>query len=171
MVSKALNIGLRGWQFICSLIIMSLVGNMIATAFAGNSSMVNYVMFVAVFGMGSLLYLLPTAFIEGWSVPIIGIALDALNVLFWFCAAVALPAYLGVHSCSNRAYTTSNHITNGSPNTQKRCREAQASTAFLWFGWVAWVATLAFSLMAGSGTVNMRGGMGGIRRGPAMSQV
>ena len=80
---------------------MALFGNMIATAFAGNSAMVNYVMFVSVFGMASLLYLLPTAFLEGYSFPLATITLDVLNVLFWFCAAVALPAYLGVHSCSN----------------------------------------------------------------------
>lgn len=89
-------------QFICSLIIMALVGNMIATAISGNSAMVNYVMFTSVFGMLSLLYLLPTSFLDSYHVPIVSIVLDALNVLFWFCAAVALPAYLGVHSCSNR---------------------------------------------------------------------
>ena len=75
---------------------------MIATTYSGNSAMVNYDMFVAVFGMLSLLYLLPTTFLSGYSVPIVNIALDALNVLFWFCAAVATAAYLGVHSCSNR---------------------------------------------------------------------
>lgn len=169
MVSKALNLGLRSWEFICSLIIMALVGNMIATAVAGNSAMVNYVMFVSVFGMGSLLYLLPTAFLDSFSVPIITMVLDGLNVLFWFCAAVALPAYLGVHSCSNSKYTHSNSITNGSRDTEKRCREAQASTAFLWFGWAAFVASLIFSFMSGRGNVNMRGS---IRSGgPAMSQV
>lgn len=170
MVSKALNMGLRSWQLFCSVIIVALVGNMIATAFAGNSSMVNYDMFVGVFGLLSLLYLLPTTFLDSYSMPIANIALDALNVIFWFCAAVATAAYLGVHSCSNRSYTTTNHITNGSPNTEKRCREAQASTAFLWFGWAAWVASLAFSVMGGSSSgVNMRGG---IRRGgPSMSQV
>jgi hypothetical protein len=169
MVSRALTLGLRGWQFFCSLIIMALVGNMIATAYSGNSAMVNYDMFVAIFGMLSLLYLLPTSFLDSYSVPMVNIALDALNVLFWFCAAVATAAYLGVHSCNNRGYTRSNHITNGSPDTEKRCREAQASTAFFWFGWAAWVATLAFSVMGGSGSVNMRGG---IRRGgPSMSQV
>lgn len=74
---------------------------MIATAWGGTSAMVNYVMFTSVFGMASLLYLLPTSLIDSYHVPLISIALDALNVLFWFCAAVALPAYLGVHSCSN----------------------------------------------------------------------
>lgn len=169
MASQALTIGLRGWQFICSLIVMALIGNMIATAFAGNSSMVNYDMFVAVFGMLSLLYLLPTSFLSGYSIPIVNIGLDALNAIFWFCGAVATAAYLHVHSCSNRAYTTTNHITNGSPNTEKRCREAQASTAFLWFGWAAWMATLVLSVLAGRGNANLRGGVR--RGGPAMSQV
>jgi len=63
-------------------------------------------------------------------------------------------------------YTTTNHITNGSPNTAKRCREAQASTAFLFFGWAAFMASLIFSVLSGRGNVNMRG----VRR-PAMSQV
>lgn len=168
MVSRALNLGLRGLQFFCALIVMSLIGNMIATSFRGNSAMVNYDMFVAVFGMLSLLYLIPTTFLDSFSVPIVNIALDVLNVLFWFCAAVATAAYLGVHSCNNANYTTTNHITNGSPNTSKRCREAQASTAFLWFGWAAFMASMVFSVLAGKGSANMRGG---IRRGPAMSQV
>jgi len=168
MVSKALDVGLRSFEFLCALIIMALVGNMIATSYAGNSAMVNYDMFVSVFGMLSLLYLLPSAIMGFMDIPMVKIALDALNVLFWFCAAVATAAYLGVHSCSNSRYTHANHITNGSPNTGKRCGEAQASTAFLWFGWAAFAASLAFSIMGGSGGVNLRGGM---RRGPAMSQV
>lgn len=82
---------------------MSLVGNMIATAFAGNPAMINYVMFVSVFGMATLVfYLLPTSFLDKYHIPIVSIILDALNVIFWFCAAVALPSYLHVHSCSNR---------------------------------------------------------------------
>jgi hypothetical protein len=81
---------------------MGLVGNMIATAFKGNSAMVNYDMFTATFGLLSLLYLLPTSFLDGYSMPIVNIVLDTLNVLFWFCAAVATAAYLGVHSCNNR---------------------------------------------------------------------
>lgn len=86
---------------------MGLVGNMIATAFAGNSSMVNYDMFVATFGLFSLLYLLPTTLLDSYSFPIANIVLDALNVIFWFCAAVATPAYLHVHSCSNRVCPSS----------------------------------------------------------------
>jgi len=170
MVSKALNLGLRGFELFCATIVMALIGNMIATSYGGNNSaMVNYDMFVAVFAMLSLFYFIPTTVMDSFGMPIVNIALDVLNVLFWFCAAVATAAYLGVHSCNNAHYTTTNHITNGSPNTSKRCREAQASTAFLWFGWAAFTASMVFSLMAGKGSgANMRGG---IRRGPAMSQV
>ena len=92
---------------------MALVGNMIASAFSGNPSIVNYVMFVAAFGMASLLYLLPTALLDSYSIPMVNVGLDVLNVLFWFCAAVALPAYLGVHSCSNSvSFDIPNNIVN-----------------------------------------------------------
>jgi hypothetical protein len=52
--------------------------------------------------MLSLLYLIPISFNDSFTGhPIIPIALDVLNVLFLFCAAVAMAAELGAHSCSN----------------------------------------------------------------------
>ncbi len=81
---------------------MALVGNMIATSFAGNPSLINYDMFVAVFSMLSLFYLIAIAFKEQFTFhKFIPAGLDLLNVLFFFCAAVAMAAELGVHSCSN----------------------------------------------------------------------
>lgn len=81
---------------------MALVGNMIQTAFSGNSSLVNYDMFVAVFGMLSLFYLIPATLKEDFQFhPLLMVALDVLNALFFFCAAVAMAAELGVHSCGN----------------------------------------------------------------------
>ena len=66
-------------------------------------------------------------------------------------------------------YLKANGITNGAANMGKRCHEAQAVTAFLWFGFATFLGSLAFSALA------TRGGSvraGGIRRGgPAMSQV
>lgn len=88
-------------QFFWALLIMALVGNMIATSYAGDPSIVNYAMFVAVFSMLSLLYLIPATLKDGLGIPAVMIALDVFNTLFYFCAAVALAAYLGVHSCSN----------------------------------------------------------------------
>ena len=81
---------------------MALVGNMIATASNGNPAIVNYDMFVCVFGMLSLFYLVPATLKPDLSFhPVIMVSLDGLNVLFWLCGAIATAAYLGVHSCSD----------------------------------------------------------------------
>lgn len=93
-------------QFIFTVIIMSIVGNMIASAFGGNPSVVNYAMFVAVFAMLSLFYLIAVSVNDGFAGhAALPLALDALNILFWFCAAVAMAAELGAHSCSNSVRT------------------------------------------------------------------
>lgn len=166
-MAQVIQLILRGIQFLCTLIIMSLVGNMIAEAFAGNPALINYIMFVSVFSMLSLFYLIAICFKEQFTFhKFVPATLDLLNVLFFFCGAVALAAKLGVHSCSNEDYLRSNYITNGSFNMQKRCREAQANDFFLWIGFAAYVASLVLGLFS-SGGVNMRGP----RRGPAMSQV
>ncbi|KAF1834348.1 hypothetical protein BDW02DRAFT_569131 [Decorospora gaudefroyi] len=170
MVSKAVSTGLRAWQLICAILVTAFMGNIIARAWAGTHSIVNYSLFVGVWWLFTLLYFLPTSFIDKFSIPIVDIALDALSVIFGFCAAVALPAYIGAHSCSNNAYTITNKVLNSSPHTETNCRLSQATTAFLWFGWAAFVATLAVNIMNGRGSgANLRGG---IRRGgPSMSQV
>lgn len=79
---------------------MALVGNMLAIS--SGPSVINYDMFVAVWCMLSLFYLIPATLKEGLAFhPMLPLALDVLNVLFTFCAAVATAAYLGVHSCNN----------------------------------------------------------------------
>lgn len=88
-------------QLICALIVTALMGNNIARANHGTHSIINYSLFVGVWWLFTLLYFLPTSFIDRFSVPIVDIALDALSVIFGFCAAVALPSYIGAHSCSN----------------------------------------------------------------------
>lgn len=170
MPSRALAIGLRAWQLICAVIVVALLGNNIARATNSASAVVNYSFFTGVWWLFTLLYFLPTAFIDKFSIPIVDIVLDGLSVIFGFCAAVALAARLGAHSCSNYNYLIHNSVTNSSPGLSQNCRQAQASDAFLWFGWAAFVASFVFSLLNGRGSsVNMRGG---IRRGgPAMSQV
>merc|ERR1711982_17526 len=94
MVSRVINLGLRGLQFLWTLLVMALVGNMIATAFSGNPSSVNYTIFVSVSSMLSLFYLIPTALKPDFSFhPLLAVVLDLLNTLFFFCAAVALAAF------------------------------------------------------------------------------
>jgi Membrane-associating domain len=81
---------------------MALTGNMIATALGGNPSIVNYVMFTAVFSMLSLIYLIPASVSEGFAIHgMLPVIADGLNVLFTFVAGVALAAELGVNNCAN----------------------------------------------------------------------
>jgi hypothetical protein len=117
MVSKAISMGLRAFQvfhnrspsesfvnniqLICAVLVTAFMGNIIARAYGSAHSIVNYSLFVGVWWLFTLLYFLPTSFIDKFSIPIVDIAMDALSVIFGFCAAVALPAYIGAHSCSN----------------------------------------------------------------------
>jgi len=171
MASKIINLGLRGLQFFWTLLIMALVGNMIHESIGGNPSIVNYVMFVSVISMLSLFYLIAATISEGFVIiPILPVVVDGLNTLFFLIGGIALAAYLGVHSCGNVPYVTSNSVTSGSYDDTKRCHEGQAVCAFLWFGFLTYLASLAFSAMeARGGSTSFRGG---IRRGgPSMSQV
>jgi hypothetical protein len=92
---------LRGSQFLWTLLITALIGNVIAEAFAGNPSSINYAIFVAVFSWLVLLYGFAAAFMEGLAIPIILGAMDVLAALFTFIAGVVLAAKLHVHSCGN----------------------------------------------------------------------
>lgn len=81
---------------------MALTGNMIQEAFAGNPSIVNYCMFLAVFSMLSLFYLFAATANEGFAIhPMLMLALDALNTLLFLIGGIALAAQLRVHSCGN----------------------------------------------------------------------
>ncbi|KAI9805619.1 MAG: hypothetical protein M1833_005111 [Piccolia ochrophora] len=172
MVSKGVNLALRGLQFFWTLLIMALVGNIIHEAIKGNPSSINYVMFVAVISMLSLIYLIAATVKDGFVLhPALMLALDVLNTLFFLIGGIVLAAKLGVHSCGNQGYVKGNGITNGSSNMSKRCHEAQAITAFLWFGFATYLASAVFSGLSSSNSgVSLRGG--GIRRGgPSMSHV
>ena len=113
-------------QFLWTLLIMALVGNMIADAKSGNPSIVNYAMFVSVFGMLSLFYLIAGTISETFAIsPYFMIAADALNTLFFLVGGIALAAYLDVHSCGNqvswsqRAHTGITRLT----KTLELCQE------------------------------------------------
>lgn len=166
-MANMLQLGLRGAEFLFTFLIMALVGNMIAETRGGSPSLINFDMFVVVFAMLSLFYLIAITFKEQFTFhKFVPAGLDLLNAVLFFIAAIAMSAELGAHSCSNRDWTRSNRITNGSNNTGSRCREAQAVTAFLWFNFALFLFSL-FLTLTSSGGVNMRGP----RRGPTMSQV
>jgi hypothetical protein len=146
-----------------------LVGHILSTSFynetphrgGGNAAPVNFanflgvwVLFLTPFFTWTCFYLSPRPGREtatdkdakerrGLMVLRVLLALDALCFILFFGGAVAMSAGLGVHSCANTSYTTSNKITRSSPNSKVRCREAQASTAFLWFEFIVFGASLA----------------------------
>lgn len=93
---------LRASEFLWTLLILSLVGNVIAEAFAGNPSSINWSMFVAAFSMVVVLYGIAANFVTSLAIPIVTIVLDGLAALFTFITGVVFAAYLHVHSCGNQ---------------------------------------------------------------------
>ncbi|KAM3079381.1 hypothetical protein ACMFMG_005813 [Clarireedia jacksonii] len=162
MVSVS-QLAMRTVQFVFVLIATALVGNAIDIQHWGNSS-VNYAMFACVFAWIVLLYGAAASFVEALAVPIVIIVMDALATLFTLLAGIILAGYLNVHSCSNRGYLNTNHLTQGSGH---RCRDLQAATAFLWFSFAAFLGSLVLDVMTGRSSMASRSS----RRGPAMSQV
>jgi hypothetical protein len=107
------------------------MANNIDRANHGTHSIVNYSLFVGIWWLLTLLYFLPTSFIDKFSIPIVDVAMDALSVLFSFCAAVALAAYLGAHSCSNIVRHSMLHFnfTMHSANRNNRPTQRQTRSA------------------------------------------
>lgn len=160
---------LRAFQFIFTLLLTALVGNVLDNQIGGSPASVNFAMFVAALCWIVVLYGLVAAFVESLAIPLVLIVLDTLATLFTLVAGIVLPARLHVHSCTNFAYLATNELTNGSSSPKKTCRELQASTAFLWFLFAAFAASLVVSFLGSRGSFSS--GRGGPRVGPSMSQV
>ncbi|OWP06137.1 hypothetical protein B2J93_8520 [Marssonina coronariae] len=183
-----LQIALRAGQLLFAVITLALVGNVVDEAFAGNSSSINFALFVSILDFVFVLYGIAAIFFESLAFGFVGPSIDAVLAIFTFIAGTVLAAKLGVHSCGNqviispsldnraliandvqKSYIRSNPLTNGSNNPGKRCHELQAATAFYWFALPLFVTSAALAFM-GSGSSFK--GRGGIRRGgPSMSQV
>lgn len=70
-------------------------------------------------------------------------------------------------------YLKNNEITNGAEDMTKRCREAQASVAFLWFAWAGYMASFIVSFFMWRSSAGPSRSRTGSRRGgrPNMTQV
>ena len=171
-MGSIINTALRGLALLWTLLITALIGNVIASnvnARTSAQSAVNFAMFVAALSWVALIYGLAASFFSSLALPMIMLPLDGLATLFTFIAAIVLAAKLGVPDCGDidRDDHSRSWIAFGSRNDEKRCREIQASTVFMWFLWVCFVGCLFFTVK------NARGGYGGSIRSsrPAMSQV
>lgn len=153
---EIIQIAIRALQLLWVILLTALLGNVIATNNNGSfvsAAAVNFSMFVTVLAWIVTLYGLAVAFAESLAIPIVVMATDAVVVLFTFIAAVVLAALLGVPNC-------------GKEDNEKKCRELQASTAFMWFLFFTFAASMALALMG------YRRGGGSVRSGgPHMAQV
>ncbi|KAJ9164735.1 hypothetical protein NKR19_g1142 [Coniochaeta hoffmannii] len=156
---------LRCLQFLWVLLITALIGNVIALNNDGHMVSINFTMFVAVLSWLAVLYGLAAAFVESLAIPIVMLALDGAAALFTFIDGIVLAAKLGAPNCGN-PHKGPGWIGFGADNVSKRCREIQASTAFVWFLWATFVATLVLAFMS-----FRRVGGGARSHGPGMSQV
>lgn len=152
-----IQIALRALQLLWIVLLTALIGNVIASAHNNalvSNSAVNFSMFVIVLSWLATLYGLATAIVESLAIPIVLLAADAVAVLFTFIDAIVLAAMLRVRNCGDEG------------GLEKKCRELQASTAFMWFLLATFVGTLALA-----GLAFRRGGAGSVRSGPSMKQV
>ena len=123
------QVALRALQFLFTLIITALVGNVIASAFAGNPASINYAIFVAAFSWVVLLFGAAAAFVASLAIPIVLIVLDVIATILTFIAGVVLAAKLGVHSCSNKVSLSENALHNISRYADRVQRATHLPTA------------------------------------------
>lgn len=165
-----INLILRGLQFLWALLTIALIGNVIDNNRTGSESAINYAMFSVIIAWLALLLGLAGAFVSAFSEGIFGwaaLALDAAATLFTLIAGIVLAAKLHSVSCGGDLTShSSSWIGFGSSNDEKRCRELQASTAFLWFLSACLAGSLVMTFLN-----HRRGGTSSVSTGPHMSQV
>lgn len=152
---EIIQIAIRALQLLWILLLTGLIGNVIAANNNGSfvsTDAVNFSMFVIALAWVVTLYGLVVGFVGAFAIPIVVLVADVLAVLFTFIDAIVLAALLGVPGC-------------GSTGDHHKCRELQASTAFMWFLFVTFVASLVFVCLG------FKRGGGSVRTGPGMSQV
>jgi len=166
------QLALRALQLLWIVILTGLIGNVIhntSHAAATATAAVNFSMFVVVVSWLAALFGAAAGFVERIALPIALLGLDAVATLFTFIAAVVLAAKLRAVNCADTRGKGAAWIGYGSADDTKRCREIQASTAFMWFLFASFAAGLAITFLGFRRT----GGVGGVRGGggPTMSQV
>jgi hypothetical protein len=80
---------------------MALTANQVAMG--KQPAIINYDLFTSIFAMLTLFYLIAATLNDSFVIHrAIMLAVDVLNCIWLFCAAVATAAILGVHSCTDR---------------------------------------------------------------------
>ncbi|KAL7948913.1 putative non-classical export protein Nce102 [Trichoderma barbatum] len=175
-MSNLFKILLRIIALIWTLLITALIGNVIAANVNGDMKTVNFTMFVAALSWVALLYGLFAVFVQSLALPVALLLLDGLATLFTFICAIVLAAELRAPNCGNisGAHLPSDWIGFGSHHDERRCREIQASTAFMWFLWANFCLILLITVMdakSGGFSPSIRTSRSSRSSRPAMSQI
>ncbi|RFU72481.1 non-classical secretion pathway, nce2 component [Trichoderma arundinaceum] len=176
-MSNFFKVILRLIALVWTLLITALIGNVIASNNDGHMVTINFAMFVAALSWVALLYGLFAIFVESIALPTALLLLDGLATLFTFICAIVLAAKLRAPNCGNipNDDLPSGWIGFGSNSDEKRCREIQASTAFMWFLWACF-CLLLFITFRDARSMGFSAGSSRFSRSsrssrPAMSQV
>lgn len=145
------KLSFRGLELLWTLLLTALIGNVIATNIDSPglaTAAVNFTMFIAIISWIACIYGIVAFFVESLARPVAMIFFDGLVVLFAFIDAIVLAAKLRVTSCGNidPDKLPGDWIGWGSANDEKRCRELQASTVFMWFLLVCFSVNLFFNI-------------------------
>ncbi|GAM82615.1 hypothetical protein ANO11243_005970 [Dothideomycetidae sp. 11243] len=126
----AFMLPIRVVQFVFTIIVLGLVGNIVNDEYA-SPSQINFMLFTSIWTFLALIYLVVSQLkFEQFAHKFAILAVEALTMLFWFAAFIALAALLGdVGSCYG------NNI----------CGEAKAATVFGAFNWLLFAFTTAMA--------------------------
>ncbi|CAM1500895.1 Fc.00g100570.m01.CDS01 [Cosmosporella sp. VM-42] len=163
---------LRVTALLWTVLITALIGNIIASnidAASSATAAVNFAMFVTVLAWLACIIGILAFFASVFAKPVVQLPFDGLTVLFSFIAAIVLAAKLRAVNCGNISSDSlpNDWIAWGSNNDEKRCREIQASTVFMWFLFACTSGSLFFTVK--DARSNYGGSLPSSR--PSMSQV
>jgi len=162
-------------QLFWALLLTALIGNVIASNISAASSSeaaVNFAMFATVVAWLAAVYGLASNYVASIAMAIVLLALDGAATLFTAMAGIVLAAKLKVINCGGSLDPKDlgdDWIGFGTLNNEKRCREIQAGTTFMWFLFACFAVSLFFTATSwkkGGGSVGSRSSIG-----PYMTQV
>ncbi|POS82941.1 hypothetical protein EPUL_004538 [Erysiphe pulchra] len=156
------------WTFLCT----ALFSSVIAGAFAGNPSIINFAIFVCVLSWLACIGGMIGAFDEKYLLPMIVLVLDTTTTFLSLITSIVLAAKLSVHSCGDTRYILSNSLTNGSFDPGRRCHELQAATVFMWFLFISFFGSFVLDFINTTKTKTPTAASSRSRAGaPTMSQA
>lgn len=132
----------RATQLALTIITFSISAALETSLWPSVTSQVNFALVATILGLIAMIFIAVTLPLPSLAHPWIVFSVDLVITVLLFCAAIALSAEMGVHSCGNLDYLMNNAAILGSSH---RCHLGQADCAFLWFTFAAWAGGCVIS--------------------------